>query len=311
MVNVAEKRKCIGVVDGVVCGAQRPAFNYQWEYEVGGQYCGKCKDDDMVNYAHLYCTHDYGSCFKHATHNYKGETIGMVCAQHALANMRNVVSPTCDTEGCPSLSRSFNQEGETGAYCAECGNKLGMVNVAEKRICKYEDCDKHTKDFYCSTHFYVMNPTIAKPPYHKHQEHHFKLFIIENYNNHKLEETINGKNGKKYRVDCVLRSDKIIVLECDEDQHKDTTNYTPIDDKTRTDSIFEYFKKENDSVYIIRFNPDKYKLNDTEIPSGWINRTENTEMRPNEPEWSNRLSKLKETIDNLTDKYYIELFFDT
>lgn len=68
--------------------------------------------------------------------------------------------------------------------------------------------------------------------------------------------------GTKYRPDFLFKTDNgCIIIENDEKQHK---NYNKSDEECRMVELYEYIKRDNyENVHFIRFNPDRYSLQES------------------------------------------------
>ncbi len=104
------------------CGKQ-PKFNVPGEKT--GVCCAKCKTDDMVNTVTKRCP-----CGKQPNFNMPGENIGICCGTCKTVEMINVVSKRCL---CGTQSPKFNVPGgSVGVCCLRC--KTGdMIDVVHKK----------------------------------------------------------------------------------------------------------------------------------------------------------------------------------
>lgn len=75
------------------------------------------------------------SCTRNA---YYGSDVPRFCRQHKEPDMKNVVSPLCEEEGCQSTSRSFGFPGQKGVRCKK-HVLSGMINVVNK-LCEHTGC---------------------------------------------------------------------------------------------------------------------------------------------------------------------------
>ena len=103
----------------------------------------------------------------------------------------------------------------------------------------------------------------------------------------------------------------IVIVECDENQHKETSC-----ENKRTMELFQDFG--NRPIVFIRFNPDSYINEKNEkIPSSFkMHKALDVPMIRKQKEWASRLDVLKETINKwlnvipekeITNEY---LFYD-
>jgi len=130
------------------------------------------------------------------------------------------------------------------------------------------------------------------PKRFKSKQNYIDDFLTENLSvNFVYDKAIEGGCSKRrpdWLIDMLTHS---IIIECDENQH---TNYSC--DNKRTMELFTDLG--NRPLIMIRFNPDKYKINDNVINGCF--KFNKSAIVPTE-EWGNRKGKLVETIE-----YYIK-----
>lgn len=99
------------------------------------------------------------TCNKGAVFNLPSETKGRFCKEHKTSEMKDVVNPKCNTDGC-SRQPCFNIPSERkGLYCRE-HKKDGMVDIKDRRICEHPNCttragfniETETIPKFCSIH---------------------------------------------------------------------------------------------------------------------------------------------------------------
>ena len=79
------------------------------------------------------------TCNKGAVFNLPSETKGRFCKEHKTPEMKDVVNPKCNTDGC-SRQPCYNIPGERkGLYCRE-HKKDGMVDIKDRDLCEHSDC---------------------------------------------------------------------------------------------------------------------------------------------------------------------------
>lgn len=155
---------------GVKCNVKTALFNFKGE--IGGRYCYKCKEPNMVDVVHFMCI-DCGE--KRPNFNFKNEKKALYCIGCALSDMIDVTHPKCVT--CLKIRPNFNYPGEKiPLYCFEhsledmidvthpkckCGKRASfnyfgekvplyckkdslpeMIDITERRKCISEKCDK-------------------------------------------------------------------------------------------------------------------------------------------------------------------------
>jgi hypothetical protein len=256
----------------------RPHFNYKNIKR--GRFCAKHKIDKMIDVNHPYC--EFNDCIVRPTFGYKEDKKALRCSKHKLDNMTDVVNKICKFEGCITRA-NFGKPGqivsrcathkEKGmirkptAKCANCkelaiwGNNLtpvhceshkvdGEVNLVE-RNCK--SCGLLyilDKDDYCE----VCTPKAAAKVYLAKQGALMNYLDLRGLVGESSDKIIDGGACGKERPDRVYDfGDKIVILECDEHQHKDRNCLC---EQVRMVNISQSFG--GIPTYFIRWNPDTY-----------------------------------------------------
>lgn len=236
------------------CKKVRPTYGILGKSE---RYCDKHKKEGMVEVLKKIeppkCKAE--NCKATPLYNIKGEK-AKYCNQHRTKEMINVVSKRCLEENCNKFP-SFDIEGGYGKYCS-LHKKEGMINVRRTINKKKEDeqciaCNllmKVNKAGYCE----YCNPQNARKFLVK-QTALFEYLDARGLEGFQSDSIIeNGKFGKE-RPDRIYKlEDKIIVLECDENQHKARMKEC---EETRMLNIGQCFN--GLPVYFVRWNPDNYK----------------------------------------------------
>jgi len=101
----------------------------------------------------------------------------------------------------------------------------------------------------------------------------------------------------KRRPDCYIdKFTHIVIIECDENQHRDTNC-----ENKRTMELFQDFG--NRPVVFIRFNPDSYIKDNKKINSSFkMHKTLDVPVIREPKEWKLRLDLLKETINKFLNR---------
>ena len=328
--------------------------SYNNEGQTKSLYCARHKLEGMINVNKKTCIHI--GCNVTPFYNTEGATKALYCATHKLEEMINVKSKPCIYSGC-KVTPTYNNESETKAlYCTT--HKLkGMINVRDKP-CIYPGCKKqHNYNFvgekalYCSTHklegmvdvksktcknnwclsiiksekyvgyclFCYMNMFPDKPVSrnYKTKEYAVVEFIKTIFSELTWvsDKIISGGCSKK-RPDLLLDLGyQIIIIEIDENQH---INY---DCSCENKRIMELSKDlGHRPIIFIRFNPDDYEKNGSNITSCWsVNKNGICVVKKSKKdEWIERLNILKEHVkywlntENKTNKTIeiIQLFYD-
>jgi hypothetical protein len=289
MIDVLHPR-CIG------CSIKIPSFNLPGETKA--LFCQDCKTSPMINIVGPKCV----ICNKVApSFNYKEESVARYCSNCKDPKMVNVVSPKCIV--CNILAPSFNTEGETKpAFCYNC-KEDHMIDVVHSRcitpLCGTIVTNKEKYRGHCSFCFINLYPNEPIVRHYRTKERHINDFIKENFLQQKVlyDKQIVGGCSKKRPdifIECLTHS---IIVEIDENQHDiyDTTC-----ENKRAMELFQDLG--NRPVVFIRFNPDKYTINNKIIPSCFEAHKKNGVLYvKNKEDWDKRLSSLKSKIE-----YHIE-----
>jgi hypothetical protein len=294
---------------------KQPVFNT--EYERKRLYCVTHKLEGMINVKRqTFCIHK--GCKKLPNFNTEYETKGLYCSTHKLDGMINVVCKTCIHLGCKMIP-SYNKEGEKkGLYCSK--HKLdGMLNVCSKS-CKSTWCSTrvHEKyDGYCL--FCYMNLFPDKPVSRNYKT---KEYTVVEYVKTVFpslpwiaDKIIQGGCSKR-RPDLLLDLlYQVVIIEVDENQH---THYDCSCENKRIMELSQDLGHR--PIVFIRFNPDDYDKNGTNITSCWGQDKKGicVVKQSKKIEWEQRLNALKENInywinqENITNKTIetIQLFYD-
>ena len=287
-----------------------PSFNK--EGETKRLYCSDHKKEGMVNVVNKTCL----DCKRYPSFNKEGEISGLYCSEHKKYGMVDVKHQNCLV--C-KIQPTYNNEGETKPlYCSE--HKLqGMVNVKDK-TCKSEWCfTLVTKkyDGYCR--FCYMNLFPDKPVSRNYKT---KEYSVVEYVKTKFAELswiadkIIQNACSKRRPDLLLDLGyQVIIVEVDENQHAD------YDCSCENKRIMELSQDVGHRpIVFIRFNPDEYEKDGTNITSCWGCDMNGlcVVKKSKKKEWIDRLHVLEETIcywinpENTTSKTIetIRLFYD-
>ena len=291
-----------------------PVFNK--EGESTGLYCSAHKLDRMVGIKHKTCIHP--DCKKQPAFNKEGESTALYCSTHKLDRMVNVKDKTCIHPDC-KIRPNYNKPGESIAlYCLK-HKSDEMVDIKHK-TCKSEWCSTRVKekyDGYCL--FCYMNLFPDKPVSRNYKTKEYA--VVEHIKtqfpnlNWIADKIINGGCSKR-RPDLLLDLGyQIIIVEVDENQHGD------YDCSCENKRIMELSQDlGHRPIVFIRFNPDDYTKNATNITSCWGQDKKGicVVKKSKKNEWNERLHTLEEHINywvnpaNITNKTIetIQLFYD-
>jgi len=292
----------------------QPSYNKEGERKP--VYCFAHKMPEMVDVRNKTCVHP--ECKKQPYYNNAGEKRAMYCVTHKKNEMVNVVSKTCIHTDCKTQP-TYNADGEKKVlYCSE--HKLvGMVNVVSK-MCKTYLCStlvQEKYDGYCLFCYMNMFPDKPVSRNYKTKEYSVVEYVKSKYPTLTwiADKIIHGGCSKR-RPDLLLDlGDQIVIVEVDENQHTD------YDCSCENKRIMELSQDlGHRPVVFIRFNPDDYDKNGTNITSCWELDKKGicVVKKTKKDEWVQRLQVLEEHINywinplNITDKTIetIQLFYD-
>lgn len=249
------------------------------------KYCGTHKTDDMVavGNSNLNCIVCHET---RANFNTPGEKRPLYCKTCATSTMVDVKHNMCKDPGCTgSVRASYGLPGKPPTHCAT-HRKTGMLNSpnAKCQNCKEQAIygDTALKPVRCETHkalgdlnlverpciscglLYVLdanNRCETCDPTNFQRAHLAKQKALMDYldtHGHPGTQTdimIDGGACGRERPDRLFDyGDKIVIVECDENQHKDRSTEC---ERTRMFNIGQALG--GIPVYFIRWNPDGYK----------------------------------------------------
>ena len=256
----------------------RPTYNIKGKK--GGQFCKEHKRDGMIDVLHVTCV--FEDCSTRPNYGFKGQN-GERCVKHKLPDMVDLANKTCDVENCLTRAR-YGRPGISATRCTE-HHEIGMIAfpTAKCKQCKnHAMWGKDMKLLHCEEHKQEDEQNMVERPCkscqliymldtndmceHCHPESFLRATLAKQkslmaYLDHSgLHGTTtdkridNGSCGNE-RPDRIFElDDKVIILECDEHQHKDRPCTC---EQTRMVNIGQSFG--GMPVYFIRFNPDTYQ----------------------------------------------------
>ena len=255
-----------------------PVYNKEGEKQ--GLFCVNHKHEGMIDVINKKC--NFNNCNISPVYNIPGEKRGLFCVNHKHERMVNIVDKKCEYKNCNTRA-TFNISGLKATRCSKHKEKGMMYNPKSRcKICKKfaiyginsvpTHCEEHKEEnqknlverecINCGLLFILdiynkceyCNPESFKIVRLAKQN---ALMEYLDYINLKGDSTDiiidNGICGKE-RPDRVYDfNDKIIILECDEYQHRER----PYDcEQKRMINISQSFG--GTPVYFIRWNPDNY-----------------------------------------------------
>ena len=177
---------------------------------------------------------------------------------------------------------SVSEQGRIRSQCITCNPKRACQNCFQV----YVD-PKYRFKPYCFRCYCVLNPDVDIPRKYMIKEHHLRDALREEYKNTELifNKKVEGGCSLKrpdVRIECYTHT---IVIECDEEQHKNTSC-----EEKRMMEIFQDLGSR--PLVLLRFNPDKY-----DDQEGCFKTTKAGGLSLNKKEWNERIKLLIEKID--------------
>lgn len=255
----------------------RPTYNMKGEK--GGRFCKEHRQYGMVDVSHITC--EVEDCTIRPNYGFKGEK-GRRCAKHKLHNMIDLANKTCEVEDCLVRAR-YGRPGILASRCTT-HREIGMIAFPTTKCkqCKnYAVWGKDMKLLHCEEHKQMDEQNMVEKEcvscqlpsildINGHCEHcqpdsFLRAALIKQkslmsyldnrglYGTNTDKRIDDGSCGKE-RPDRVFElDDKVVIIECDEHQHKDRPCAC---EQTRMVNIGQSFG--GMPVYFIRFNPDDY-----------------------------------------------------
>ena len=215
------------------------------------RYCAEHKTDEMALIAEGKkcsvegCTH-YG-VFKNEDDPKK------YCGKHRSAGMKSILNRMCEMEGC-EVYASFDVKGGSGRFCLA-HKEDGMINVVlrakiEKSCVSCGLQMKLNKEGKCE----YCRPATFKAARLAKQNALMEYLDARELIGSVTDKAVEGGMCGKERPDRVFDfGDKVVILECDENQHKERERDCEV---ARMKNIGQMFG--GTPVYFIRWNPDGY-----------------------------------------------------
>lgn len=190
-------------------------------------------------------------------------------------------------------------------YCRDCEGKAYCPHDKQKNdclICKPENACQNCKSLfvkksyrfypYCFACYCVLNPDVDIPKRYKIKENYVKDFLLDEFKEDitivfdKIVEGGCSRRRPDVRIDM---GSHIIIVECDEDQHK---GYSC--ENKRMMEIFQDCG--NRPIVFLRFNPDSYTKN--MIKYGGCFKITGNGLGVNKDEFKKRMECIVKDIDN-------------
>jgi len=271
MVDIKHKR-CI--IDG--CDT-RPTYNIKGK---APRFCVIHKLQDMVDVTHKVC--EYKECNIRATYGNNNE-IARYCSNHKEHGMVDISNKRCIIPNCTTRP-TYGKPGLKVSHCAR-HRLIGMIRNPRQKCIMCTNISKWGKNMtllHCDDHKeaddinyvesvckscnlqYILdenmlcemcNPKSFKTNSLSKQNQLMAYLDQIGLNGISTDKMIDNGNCGKERPDRVFDGgDKIVILECDENQHRDRLCDC---EQIRMANIGQMYG--GIPVYFIRFNPDTYK----------------------------------------------------
>jgi hypothetical protein len=217
----------------------------------------------MIDIKNKKCRHI--DCKKIPYFNFADKKTAIFCKNHALDEMINVRDKTCKNSWCTTLANPKYK-----GYCLRCF----IHEFPDQEIARH----------------------------YKIKETHVADYLREIFpDKFTFDKTVGGcsKRRPDAYIDLLTH---IIILECDENQHKD------YDTTCEISRINELFTDLGDRpIVFIRFNPDAY---DNKPSSFKYHKTSGVPIIRNSEEWNGRLESLKNCINKYIHNIPSETIFE-
>jgi stress-induced morphogen len=202
--------------------------------------------------------------------------------------------------------------GEKPYSCNICNKTfIQLVNYKRHYHCSFSLCNDIGSRYppYCAYHFFLLNPDHPKSRRYKLKEQVFTNTIKEFLNNFQEEEKFDYQlfTDQKITGGCSRRRPDIaidlfthiIILECDEEQHKDYNC-----ENKRIMELFQDFN--NRSMIVLRFNPDSYIDENNKKQKGCFGYSKKNKQLIIYPNFqiriNNFINEIKYNIENIPKK---------
>ncbi len=263
-----------------------PAFAHDGET---ARFCASHKEPDMIDVINKRCQHP--GCTKHPVFAHDGET-ARFCSSHKEPDMIDVKNNRCQHPGC-DIRSSFGRPGTEPSSCAR-HKKPGFI-LKPSRRCVTKGCNEKAffgsdfKLFHCEKHKqedehnYAERPctscrlpslldetdlcemchpdSFARAALSK-QNKLMTYLDAQGLPGDSTDRMIDHGSCGRERPDRIYDiGDRIIILECDENQHRDRACEC---EQTRMVNITQALG--GPRVCFLRFNPDEYKSEHGMVP---------------------------------------------
>jgi hypothetical protein len=207
------------------------------------KYCAKHRNNDDSNLLIIKCNrYNCNSC---ASYGFPQEKLSR-CAKHKLKSQITYSRRKCVTSKCDQFAIWGYNEHE---YC-DLHKKDDHLNFTENNCIKCDRSEILDRDNLC----YICSPRETKYIPLTKQNNLRDYLLSVNLEPTQIDKIINNGECGKQRPDFLFElPNKVIIVECDENQHVSQKEC----DRIRMKNVSQQF--DGRPVIFIRFNPDKYQ----------------------------------------------------
>ncbi len=299
MIDVRNK-KC----DYPGCKSQ-PNFAYHKNDEF--KYCKQHATEGMIDVKHMKC--DYPGCKSRPNFAYRKSDKLKYCKQHAIEGMIDVAHITCANNECDLRPNFAYRKSDKLKYCKShaVDDMIDVTHNLCASCCLFRGTK--SKEYLCSQCFSFNNPDHILSRNYKTKELTFTKLLQQDLSEQGipcvLDSKISGGCSRRRPDVFIDLLSHVLIIEIDENQH---LSYNETCEYVRTIELNEDIGHR--PMYIIRLNPDSYKLNGKSVRGCF-----DSKMKLNKKEFEHRYSTLFSTVLDLTATpperliESIELFF--
>ncbi len=293
------------------CSAENCSKRANFAYHKSNEfkYCKKHAAGDMIDVKNKKCSHNDCDSLNPVFAYHKSDEF-KYCKKHAAGDMIDVKNKRCAHPDCDSITPVFAyHKSDEFKYCKK-HSVEGMIDVKHKRCvsCGLFRVTK-SKDYMCSQCFMFNNPNHEYSRHYRTKELTFTRLLQQDLSEQGIDCILDSKISggcSRRRPDVFIDMlTHVLIIEIDENQH---LSYNESCEYVRTIELNEDIGHR--PMYIIRLNPDSYKLNGKSVRGCFT-----VKMEVNKKEFGHRYSTLLSTVLDLTATpperliESIELFF--
>ena len=223
-----------------------PVYGTEWGKTI---YCSNHKEKGMTNVKSKRCK--FEGCEQRPVFGIK-KYKPLFCKAHKENHMENVIARHCQYNGCKKQP-NFGYKGQQPTSCAY-HKEDKMSDIVHSRCFSCDLFHVRRKKGLCS--YCKPNSTLRR----KTREMELKEYLEENCSHEFIHNKSVGYVCGNFRPDFLFDANThFIVIECDEDQHR---QYTKECEKNRMLNIYQSLGL---PTIFLRYNPDKFKINNKRV----------------------------------------------